>query len=90
MVGFFLEVSLLQRCFIVFRCTTSSKKKALSRYFFNRPGRRNAWGVMSEPTIPDVELIDNTSQRLPCILLLDASRSIADSLRDRMNADSFI
>ena len=31
-----MEVSLFQHCFIVFRCTTSLKKKALSRYFFNR------------------------------------------------------
>ena len=41
---------------------------------------------MSEPKIPDVELIDNTSQRLPCILLLDGSGSMAGAPIDELNA----
>jgi uncharacterized protein YegL len=34
---------------------------------------------MSENFIPDVVLTDNTSQRLPCVLVLDGSASMADS-----------
>jgi hypothetical protein len=74
-------------CFAVL---PARKRRRLAGIFLTVQGAGMLGGVMSEPTIPDVELIDNTSQRLPCILLLDASRSIADSLRDRMNADSFI
>jgi len=34
---------------------------------------------MGEDFIPDVLLTDNTSQRLPCVLVLDGSGSMADS-----------
>jgi uncharacterized protein YegL len=34
---------------------------------------------MGEDFIPDVLLTDNTSQRLPCVLVLDGSYSMADS-----------
>jgi uncharacterized protein YegL len=34
---------------------------------------------MGEDFIPDVMLTDNTSQRLPCVLVLDGSGSMADS-----------
>ena len=34
---------------------------------------------MADISLPDVALRDNTSQRLPCVLLLDGSRSMADS-----------
>jgi len=33
---------------------------------------------MNETMIPDVVLTDNTSQRLPCVLVLDGSASMAD------------
>jgi len=42
---------------------------------------------MSQIAIPDVELRDNTSQRLPCVLLLDSSGSMGDSgAIDELNA----
>jgi len=34
---------------------------------------------MTDEIIPDVSLVDNTSQRLPCVLVLDGSSSMADS-----------
>ncbi|HIF97337.1 MAG TPA: VWA domain-containing protein [Myxococcales bacterium] len=34
---------------------------------------------MTDEIIPDVALVDNTSQRLPCVLVLDGSSSMADS-----------
>ena len=34
---------------------------------------------MDEALIPDVVLTNNTSQRLPCVLVLDGSASMADS-----------
>lgn len=33
---------------------------------------------MTDEIIPDVALVDNTSQRLPCVLVLDGSSSMAD------------
>lgn len=36
--------------------------------------------------IPDVALTDNTSQRLPCVLLLDGSGSMAGTPIDELNA----
>lgn len=37
-------------------------------------------------TIPDVALIDNTSQRLPCVLVLDGSTSMVGQPIDELNA----
>ena len=37
---------------------------------------------MTDEVIPDVALVDNTSQRLPCVLVLDGSSSMADSGSD--------
>jgi uncharacterized protein YegL len=42
---------------------------------------------MADISLPDVALRDNTSQRLPCVLLLDGSGSMADSAAiDELNA----
>jgi uncharacterized protein YegL len=42
---------------------------------------------MADISLPDVALRDNTSQRLPCVLLLDGSGSMADSgAIDELNA----
>jgi uncharacterized protein YegL len=41
-----------------------------------------AQGIM----IPDVDLIDNTSQRLPCVLVLDGSSSMSGTPIDELNA----
>jgi uncharacterized protein YegL len=41
---------------------------------------------MSDNTIPDVTLTENTSQRLPCILLLDSSGSMSGKPIDELNA----
>jgi uncharacterized protein YegL len=41
---------------------------------------------MSEMTIPDVALTDNTSQRLPCVLVLDGSASMSGAAIDELNA----
>lgn len=42
---------------------------------------------MADISVPDVALRDNTSQRLPCVLLLDGSGSMADSgAIDELNA----
>lgn len=43
-------------------------------------------GIMSDLGIPDVALIDNTSQRLPCVLLLDGSSSMGGEPIDELNA----
>jgi uncharacterized protein YegL len=41
---------------------------------------------MSEPIIEDVEFTDNTSQRLPCVILLDCSGSMSGSPINELNA----
>lgn len=41
---------------------------------------------MANISLPDVALIDNTSQRLPCVLLLDGSGSMAGPAIDELNA----
>lgn len=41
---------------------------------------------MSIPTIPGVEFTDNTNQRTPCVLLLDASGSMAGEPMAQLNA----
>lgn len=41
---------------------------------------------MSDASIPDVALDNNTSQRLPCVLVLDSSGSMAGSCIDELNA----
>ena len=41
---------------------------------------------MSDPIIPDVVLTDNTSQRLPCVLVLDGSGSMAGESIRELNA----
>ena len=41
---------------------------------------------MSDSTIPDVVLIDNTSQRLPCVLVLDGSGSMSGASLRELNA----
>jgi|SRR5215831_8096560 len=41
---------------------------------------------MSDISIPDVALIDNTSQRLPCVLLVDGSGSMSGAPIDELNA----
>ena len=41
---------------------------------------------MSGPIIPDVVLTDNTSQRLPCVLVLDGSGSMGGQPIDELNA----
>ncbi len=41
---------------------------------------------MSDISIPDVALADNTSQRLPCVLLIDGSGSMGGSPIDELNA----
>ena len=41
---------------------------------------------MSGLTIPDVVLTDNTSQRLPCVLVLDGSGSMAGEPIEQLNA----
>lgn len=41
---------------------------------------------MSELDIPDVALMDNTSQRLPCVLLLDGSGSMDGEPINELNA----
>jgi uncharacterized protein YegL len=37
---------------------------------------------MTDELIPDITLVDNTSQRLPCVLVLDGSASMANSKAD--------
>lgn len=41
--------------------------------------------MTTKAVIPDVALMDNTSQRLPCILVLDGSGSMAGEPIDRLN-----
>ena len=41
---------------------------------------------MSHSTIPGVEFIDNTNQRTPCVLVLDASGSMAGEPLAQLNA----
>ena len=41
---------------------------------------------MSDVSIPDVTLRDNTNQRLPCVLVLDGSGSMAGSPIEELNA----
>jgi uncharacterized protein YegL len=41
---------------------------------------------MSEIGIPDIALTDNTSQRLPCVLLIDGSGSMSGSPINELNA----
>ena len=41
---------------------------------------------MSDMSIPDVALTDNTSQRLPCVLLIDGSGSMSGPPIDELNA----
>jgi uncharacterized protein YegL len=42
--------------------------------------------IMSDVSIPDVILRDNTNQRLPCVLVLDGSSSMAGSPIEELNA----
>jgi uncharacterized protein YegL len=41
---------------------------------------------MSDASIPDIALMENTSQRLPCVLLIDGSKSMAGRPVDELNA----
>jgi uncharacterized protein YegL len=40
---------------------------------------------MSQPTIPDVALVDNTEQRTPLVLVLDCSGSMAGQAIQQLN-----
>lgn len=42
--------------------------------------------MTGDAIIPDVALVDNTNQRLPCILVLDGSTSMAGTAIDELNA----
>ena len=42
--------------------------------------------MTDDPLIPDVVLTDNTSQRLPCVLVLDGSASMGGEPIDELNA----